>query len=47
MDNLELKRKVKKETFDVKVQYCNPDECLHDCMLSGNNNCDSHKSTKK
>lgn len=35
----EVEKKMQKETFDVEVQYCNPNDCLHDCVQSGYNNC--------
>ena len=47
MKKQELEREIKKEEFDVKTQYCDPNHCWHDCMLPGTNNCDSHKSTTK
>ena len=34
-----LKRTVQEEIFEIEVQYCHPDDCLHDCMESGYNNC--------
>lgn len=37
---LELEKKMQEEPFDVEIQYCNPDECLHDCKREGTNNCD-------
>ena len=27
------------EMFEIEVQYCDPDDCLQDCMESGYNNC--------
>ena len=38
MENLEIR--IQKTTFDVEVQYCDPDQCLHDCKHEGTNNCD-------
>jgi hypothetical protein len=37
----ELEKKIQEEDFDVEVQYCNPDDCYHDCVV-GTNDCDSH-----
>lgn len=37
----ELEKKMQDEVFDVEVQYCDPDDCLHDCVVSGNN-CDAN-----
>lgn len=34
-----LNRTVQEEIFEIEVQYCDPDDCLHDCMESGYNNC--------
>ena len=34
-----LKRTVQEEIFEIEVQYCDPHDCLHDCMKSGYNNC--------
>ncbi len=31
----ELEKKMQNESFDVEVQYCDPDDCLHDCEVSG------------
>ena len=36
-----LEQVIQEETFDIEVQYCDPDECLHDCMHSGTNHCDA------
>ena len=36
-----LEQVIQEETFDIEVQYCDPDECLHDCMQSGTNHCDA------
>lgn len=44
MQKEELERQVKTEVFDVKVQYCNPDQCWYDCELIGFNKCDAHIS---
>lgn len=35
-----MERKIQEVVFDVEIQYCNPDECLHDCKREGTNNCD-------
>lgn len=40
----ELEKKMQNENFDVEVQYCNPDDCKYDCMVS-ENHCNSHIST--
>ena len=32
----ELEKKMQNESFDVEVQYCNPDDCLHDCETAPN-----------
>ena len=37
----ELEKMVQEETFEIEVQYCDPDDCLHDCIHSGVNNCDA------
>lgn len=29
----ELEKKMQNESFDVEVQYCDPDDCLHDCKV--------------
>ena len=39
MNELEKKRQM--EEFDVEVQYCDPDDCLYDCMRPGVNHCDA------
>ena len=36
-----LEKVVQEEQFEIEVQYCNPDDCLYDCMHSGYNNCDA------
>ena len=33
---LELEKRMQEEAFDVEVQACNPDDCLHDCLTSLN-----------
>lgn len=40
----ELEKKMQNENFDVEVQYCDPDDCKHDCMVA-ENHCNSHIST--
>lgn len=35
-----VERKIQETTFDVEVQYCDPDECLHDCYHNIPNHCD-------
>ena len=40
----ELEKKMQNENFDVEVQYCDPDDCNYDCMVS-ENHCNSHIST--
>lgn len=40
----ELEKKMQNESFDVEVQYCDPDNCKYDCMVS-ENHCNSHIST--
>ena len=37
----EIEKVVQEETFEIEVQYCDPDDCLHDCIHSGVNNCDA------
>ena len=37
----ELEKVVQEEQFEIEVQYCDPDDCLHDCMHEGTNNCDA------
>ena len=37
----EKKKVVQEERFEIEVQYCDPDDCAHDCMHSGPNNCDA------
>ena len=33
---LELEKKMQEELFDVEVQYCNPDDCDYDCLMTEN-----------
>ena len=37
----EMEKLEQEEAFEIEVQYCDPDECLHDCMHSGTNHCDA------
>ena len=37
----EIEKIAQKETFDIEVQYCDPDDCLHDCMHE-NNTCNAY-----
>lgn len=37
----EFKNKIQEEPFEVEVQYCDPDDCHHDCLV-GVNYCDSN-----
>lgn len=37
----ELKNKIQEEPFEVEVQYCDPDNCMEDCLVD-DNKCDSH-----
>lgn len=30
----ELQKKMQEESFDVEVQYCNPDRCEYDCLTA-------------
>ena len=38
---MNMEPKAQEEEFDIEVQYCDPDDCLHDCIHSGVNNCDA------
>ncbi len=31
---LELEKRMQEEPFDVEVQYCDPEDCEHDCLTS-------------
>ena len=31
----EMEKVVQEETFEIEVQYCDPNDCLHDCIHSG------------
>lgn len=31
---LELEKKMQNETFEIEVQYCNPDDCWYDCLTT-------------
>lgn len=35
-----MEKRIQEVTFDVEVQYCDPDQCLYDCKHEGPNNCD-------
>ena len=37
----ELEKKMQNESFDVEVQYCDPDDCWHDCQTAPNY-CNAH-----
>lgn len=37
----ELEKKMQNESFDVEVQYCDPDDCLYDCETA-QNHCNTH-----
>lgn len=41
---LELEQKVQEEDFEVEVQYCDPDNCLYDCVI-GSNICNAQYSS--
>ena len=30
----ELEKKMQNENFDVEVQYCDPNDCSHDCATA-------------
>lgn len=34
-----MEKRIQETTFDVEVQYCDPDDCYHDCKLSVPNYC--------
>ena len=36
----EMKKKAERIEKDVKTQYCK-DDCLHDCIQPGKNNCNA------
>ena len=29
----EIEKVVQEETFEIEVQYCDPNDCLHDCKI--------------
>ena len=29
-----MEKRIQEELFDVEVQYCDPDDCWHDCEVS-------------
>ena len=35
-----IEKRIQETTFDVEVQYCDPDDCTHDCKREGTINCD-------
>ena len=35
----EIEIKIQKNALEIEVQYCDPDDCLQDCIESGYNNC--------
>lgn len=35
-----IEKRIQETTFDVEVQYCDPDDCTHDYKREGTNNCD-------
>lgn len=37
MEKLEIR--MQEELFDVETQYCDPDDCYHDCKLNVPNYC--------
>lgn len=39
---LELEKKIQGELFDVEVQYCDPDDCIYDCLTVPPNWCNTH-----
>ena len=38
---LELEKRMQEKTFDVEVQYCDPDDCLYDCLMA-EDHCNTH-----
>ena len=38
---LELEKRMQEEPFDVEVQYCDPEDCAHDC-LTAPGHCNTH-----
>lgn len=37
----ELEKKMQNENFDVEVQYCDPNDCDHDCETASGQ-CNTH-----
>lgn len=37
----ELEKKMQEEPFEIEVQYCDPDDCDHDCLMA-HNHCNTH-----
>ena len=33
---MDMEQKVQEEEFDIEVQYCDPDDCLSDCLVEVN-----------
>ena len=31
-----MEKRIQEVAFDVEVQYCDSDDCLHDCLQSNN-----------
>lgn len=34
-------KKMQNENFDVEVQYCDPDDCIQDCLIAPDH-CNTH-----
>lgn len=34
---MNMEPKAQEEEFDIEVQYCDPDDCLSDCVVEENN----------
>lgn len=39
MEEHYMEKRIQEATFDVEVQYCDPDDCYHDCKLNVPNYC--------
>lgn len=39
MEEHYMEKRIQEVTFDVEVQYCDPDDCYHDCKLNVPNYC--------
>ena len=37
----ELEKKMQNENFDVEVQYCDQDDCTHECLIAPDH-CNTH-----